>query len=279
MSPYSSPCSLTSQVFDAGESVVWDTMSWTSEVPADTSLNLSYRIGNTPTPDGSWSGFVPVGSSPVSLGGSSRYIQYKADLATTDTTRTPILQDVSITSHPGTDTTPPTITDRSPASGATGIARATNVTVTFSEPMNPATITAATFTLRASGAGSDIPATVSYVNGVATLDPDSNLQWGTQYQVTVSATVADLAGNPLGSNEPWSFTTTDQGSLTDTSVADFNYGTVGACYVDDSVGDGALRLSSALNEEFSGITLPAAGRMGGRMEAVLHHTVAVGCSL
>jgi hypothetical protein len=257
MSPYGSSCSLTSQVFDASESVIWDTMSWTSEIPTSTSLSLSYRIGNTATPDGSWTGFVPVGSSPASLGSSSRYIQYKADLAATDTTRTPALQEVNFTSHTGSDTTPPTITDRFPSSGATGVARASNITVTFSEPMNPATITGATFRLRAAGAGSDVLATVSYDNGVATLDPAASLLFGTQYQVTVSGTVTDLAGNPLGDDDTWSFTTTDQGYITDTTVADFNAGIPGTCVVDESIGDGALRLPLVLDEDFSGTSLPS----------------------
>ena len=57
---------------------------------------------------------------------------------------------------------PPGITGRSPAPGATDVPVGTNVTVTFDEPINPATITAATVTLRAAGRGSDVPATVSY---------------------------------------------------------------------------------------------------------------------
>ncbi|MDL1911680.1 hypothetical protein FBQ81_13485 [Chloroflexi bacterium CFX6] len=137
---------------------------------------------------------------------------------------------------------PPTITDRSPAPSATDVAVGTNVTVTFSEPMNPASITNSTFTLRADGAGSDVPATVSYANQVATLDPTSDLASGTLYNVTVSGSVADLTGNTLGSNDTWSFTTSG-GGFTDTTAADFNAGTVGDCVVDNTIGDGAVRLN------------------------------------
>ena len=138
----------------------------------------------------------------------------------------------------------PTITNRSPAPGSTGVAVDTNVTVTFSEPMNAATITGTTFTLRANGAGSDVPATVSYANKVATLDPTSDLTPGTMYNVTVASTVADLTGNTLGSNDTWSFTTLSAGgSYTDTTSADFNAGTVGACIVDAGTGDGAVKLN------------------------------------
>ena len=79
----------------------------------------------------------------------------------------------------------PTVTGRSPAPGATAVALDTDVTATFSEAMDPATITSANFTLRADGAGSDVPATVSYASGVATLDPASDLQANTLYNVTV----------------------------------------------------------------------------------------------
>ncbi|MBL8061825.1 MAG: DUF4082 domain-containing protein [Anaerolineales bacterium] len=155
------------------------------------------------------------------------------------------------------DTTPPTIADRSPAVNATGVARYTDVTVTFSEEMNPATITDTTFTLRASGAGSDVPATVSYSGGIATLNPLADLLGNTLYQVTVSGTVTDEAGNPLGSNAVWSFTTNNQSAAKDSSAPHFSSGILNACFLDDSIGDGAVRLNAGLNEDFSGSTLPA----------------------
>ena len=46
----------------------------------------------------------------------------------------------------------PTITSRTPAPGATGVALSVSPTATFSEAMNPATITSSTFTLQKQGA-------------------------------------------------------------------------------------------------------------------------------
>ena len=46
------------------------------------------------------------------------------------------------------DTTRPTVTSTSPANGATGVSQSTTVTATFSEPMDPTTITTSTFALR-----------------------------------------------------------------------------------------------------------------------------------
>ncbi len=52
------------------------------------------------------------------------------------------------TTIPVVDTTPPTVTARTPASGATGVAAATTVTATFSEPLDASTVNTATFELR-----------------------------------------------------------------------------------------------------------------------------------
>ncbi len=152
------------------------------------------------------------------------------------------------------DTIPPVVSSHSPASNATGIALNANVTVTFSEEMDPATIIGSTFRLRTDGASSDVPAAVSYdsTSLTATLNPDADLAFNKLYYVTVSGTVSDASGNPLGVDQTWSFTT--QG-LTDTTVADFSAGS-GTCAIDANLGDGALRLGAVLDESFSGTSLP-----------------------
>ena len=93
--------------------------------------------------------------------------------------------------------------------------------------MDAATITAASVTLRATGAGSDVPAAVTYAAGVASLVPNAPLAYNTVYTATVAASVADLAGNQLGTAATWSFTTeaAPLSTLTDTSLADFGAGT------------------------------------------------------
>jgi hypothetical protein len=221
VTPYVSPCTFTSRVFDAGSPVSWGTMSWNATFPSGTSLALSYRRGNTPVPDGSWTEFSSVPSSGSVLSGSSRYIQYQAGLSASDTSQTPALQDVTITyATGGPDITPPTVTARTPAPNATGVAADTNVTVTFDEAMNAGSINGSTFSLRADGAGSDIPAAVTYDAGsmTATLNPNANLAYSTLYHVTVSGTVSDAAINPLGSADTWSFTNAAAPDLTPPTV-------------------------------------------------------------
>ena len=114
---------------------------------------------------------------------------------------------------PGPDTTAPTVVSKAPAAGATGVALSSAVTALFSEAMDPATLTAATFELRNAG-GTLIPAAVAYnaATNTATLTPSAQLAAATAYTATLKGGAADprakdLAGNPLAANNAWSFTT------------------------------------------------------------------------
>jgi hypothetical protein len=84
LSPYATPCTFDSQIFDAGQSVTWNKATWSQDVPTGTSLGISVRTGDTAIPDGSWTGFTTLASSGAVIGGNSRYIQYRADLAATE---------------------------------------------------------------------------------------------------------------------------------------------------------------------------------------------------
>jgi hypothetical protein len=102
----------------------------------------------------------------------------------------------------------PTVTARTPASGATGVLRASNVTATFNEAVQGVGTASVVLT---NGAGARIAAAVTYnpTTRVVTLDPSATLAGGTRYTVTLSggATgIRDLAGNPIATTR-WSFTT------------------------------------------------------------------------
>ena len=96
VTPFASSGSFDSRVHDAGGTVLWNAISWNADVPAGTSLAFSVRHGDTPVPDGSWTAFAPAASSGVQVGGASRYIQYRAALATTDPSLAPSVRDVAI---------------------------------------------------------------------------------------------------------------------------------------------------------------------------------------
>lgn len=110
------------------------------------------------------------------------------------------------------DTIHPTITSTNPASGVIAVPINSTVNATFSEAMDPSTISAATFTVAQSGVPGNLAGAVTYdaPSEVATFKPTSNLAPSTTYIATISTGAADLAGNALvagAAPNPWSFTT------------------------------------------------------------------------
>ena len=114
----------------------------------------------------------------------------------------------SFTTGAAPDTAGPAVSSTSPPANGSGIAINTLIAASFSEPMDPLTVTAATFTL-ACPAGAPITGTVSYaVNGnVAAFTPAGNLPAGTPCTAKIGTGVKDVAGNALGTAYSWIFTT------------------------------------------------------------------------
>ena len=103
---------------------------------------------------------------------------------------------------------PPTVVSTAPASGATGVPVNQAIAATFSMPMNPGTIDAATFTVTGPG-GAALAGTVTYAatGSVATFTPAANLAYSTLYTATITTGATNQAGIPLAANYQWSFTT------------------------------------------------------------------------
>src|SRR5205823_7636122 len=104
-----------------------------------------------------------------------------------------------------TSTTAPTVSFTVPANGATGVPISANIAASFSEAMDPLTISTATFTLKQGTTA--VAGTVTYAGITATFNPLSTLAPGTVYTATVTTGFKDLAGNALVSDFSWSFTT------------------------------------------------------------------------
>ena len=104
-----------------------------------------------------------------------------------------------------TDSTPPTVTLTDPANTATGITLNQPINITFSEVMNPATITSSTITLNQGT--TPVTASISYTGTIATLALAGNLIPNKIYTGTVTTGAKDLAGNALGTNYTFNFTT------------------------------------------------------------------------
>jgi hypothetical protein len=113
------------------------------------------------------------------------------------------------------DITPPELVTTVPASAAINVPVNQVVSATFTEAMNPLTLTTSTFLLYpgSSASGTPVPATITYnpVTFIATLTPTNPLVISSFYTATVTNGATDLAGNPLGSTgpppNPWTFNT------------------------------------------------------------------------
>jgi len=120
------------------------------------------------------------------------------------------------------DVTPPTVLTVVPASSATGVVITKSVTATFSEDMNPLTVTTATILV--TGNGLAVPGgTVVYnaVTRTATFTPTTTLASSTVYSVQIlggAGGVKDVAGNALASAFAWSFATGGQAGLLPVSL-------------------------------------------------------------
>ena len=111
----------------------------------------------------------------------------------------------SWTTGAAADTTAPMITATINANGATGVATNTKVGATFSEGMDPLSITATSFTLKQGATA--VTGTTSYSGVNAVFTPTSLLANSTTYTATITTGAKDLAGNAMANDYVWSWTT------------------------------------------------------------------------
>ncbi len=102
------------------------------------------------------------------------------------------------------DTTAPTVTFTSPVKGATAAPVKQKVNAAFSENMDPATITAATFTVKQGT--TPVAGKVTSTASTVIFTPARDLEKGKVYTATVTTGAKDLAGNALASDYAWDFT-------------------------------------------------------------------------
>lgn len=105
------------------------------------------------------------------------------------------------TAGAGADVTPPTVQSVAPTGASVAIN--STIAITFSEPMDTASVSAA-FSLKQGS--TDIPGTLSFVGQTAVFTPTTFLTPSTTYTVTITTVAKDLTGNQLTA-PPWSFTT------------------------------------------------------------------------
>src|SRR5207247_1241417 len=110
----------------------------------------------------------------------------------------------SFTTGATPDTTAPTVSFTVPPNAATVVAVSQKIAATFSEAMDPLTITPITFTLKQGTTA--VAGTVTYAGVTATFNPVSTLAPNAVYTATMTTGARDLAGNALATDFSWSFT-------------------------------------------------------------------------
>ena len=103
------------------------------------------------------------------------------------------------------DVTLPTVTATDPANNATEVTLNKVIVATFSEPMDPPTVTSLTFTLKQGE--TSVPGVVTCTGTTGTFTPASNLEPNKIYTGTITIGAKDMSGNALASNFTFSFTT------------------------------------------------------------------------
>ncbi|RPH30065.1 MAG: DUF3494 domain-containing protein [Bacteroidales bacterium] len=129
----------------------------------------------------------------------------------------------SFTTGDAPDTMLPMVNSIDPLSNATGVARNKVVAITFSEAMDPSTITDLTFTLKQGETAVTGTVELNLDRTTATFTPSNVLAVATIYTAKISTGAKDLAGNALASKTEWSFTTGGSSSV----LAKVELGTAG----------------------------------------------------
>jgi hypothetical protein len=121
---------------------------------------------------------------------------------------TPLAANYVWTFRTGPAPAAPTVISTVPVNGAAGVPTNQALTATFSEAMNPSTISSTTFTLTGPGAVS-VTGAITYIaaGSVARFTPAASLAASTVYTATITTGAMDLGGIALAQNYVWTFTT------------------------------------------------------------------------
>lgn len=190
---------------------------------------------------------------------------------------------------PQADNDPPGVEQRYPAPGQTRVSlddtsKPFLIRVRFDELMDQASITNASMRLRAQGESQDVPLEITAIGPAAGAPSKTEVVWetvprsiptnpfawnrvifgGITYTATLSGQVRDLAGNPLGADVSWQFTTHPD-YVGDSNQPHFLAAeSIPSCMVllnGPELGGGVLAsdllLRGRFAEDFSGPSLPA----------------------
>lgn len=131
---------------------------------------------------------------------------------------------------------PPEVASFSPTDGMTNADIWSKISVTFSEPINAATVSSASFIVKENGVKVVTKLiSVSSDGKTATFSAADHFSFGSVVEVTITKDIKDLLGEELASSISWSFRTNDLEPFTDVKQVDANYGWAFALRNDGSV--------------------------------------------
>ena len=119
--------------------------------------------------------------------------------------------DVIFNTSNAADETAPQVSFVSPLGGEADVDYNRNVSASFNEPIDPASVTSLSFQLK-DASNNVIPATIISMGNQILLDPATAYNHNTVYTATIkggASGVTDVAGNPLAADYTWSFTVAD----------------------------------------------------------------------
>ena len=151
----------------------------------------------------------------------------------------------------------PTVISTDPANLATGVLLYKVIKATFSVPMNQATITGTTFTIKQGT--TPVAGVVTYTGSTASFTPSNNLVPGTSYTATITSAAKDLSGYPLANDYVWNFKTNIPSGLAVVNLGSAgNYvilAKTGISNISTSAITGDLGLSPAATSYITGLSL------------------------
>jgi len=103
--------------------------------------------------------------------------------------------------------TTPTVLSNTPLDQAQSVFLGGNASATFSEPMDGATITSATFTVTAGSPAVLVEGDVVYANSTAVFWPDAALPIDTTFTATITSDAESAYGVPMDEDHVWTFAT------------------------------------------------------------------------
>jgi hypothetical protein len=107
----------------------------------------------------------------------------------------------------GGNPTTPTVISNTPIAGALEVPVNASISATFSEEMDPETLTGSTFTLTSGPADEEVLGSVFYVDSTVVFWPDVHLASQTEFTATITTGARSAFGVALAALHTWIFTT------------------------------------------------------------------------